>query len=499
MTHSAESYGVKTYDKVTIESGTVTATGGTAEATGENSAYSYGVEAGDVTISGGEATATGGAATGTNNAYSYGVESYGAVSISSGTVEAAGGEARGDSAESYGISSYGLTITGGTVTAVGELAVDEGEGGDAYSYGVESYGDVVIENATVYARGSQANYSAGIYTNGIIVESGSVDALGGRAVNQDNPDAAASAGIIAGIVTINGGEVTASVGLTEHGTADGICAYSDININGGTVTATGASYTLGGVAPQYSGGLFSEFGNVTITGENTVVNANGGCADNGITAVAAKRGNIVIEDGSIRADGAYGGYTGYDGFGNGLSALRDDGGAGGNIIISGGNLAVTGYTDSLYYEGELIVRPGSARISVSVLDGWILDEDTWDMDWDEMAASASQIEGSPFGEETVIARALTEGKLYFGATDSAANPGDPTDPDQPIGPADPTGPSGSTDPIDSDEQNGNGDKGKDNPLTSDGSNMVLLLSLLLASGTVVAAVTVYGRRPKREQ
>lgn len=165
-------------------------------------------------------------------------------------------------------------------------------------------------------------------------------------------------------------------------------------------------------------------------------------------------------------------------------------------------MAVTGYTDSLYYEGELIVRPGSAGISVSVLDGWILDEDTWDMDWDEMAASASQIEGSPFGEETVIARALTEGKLYFGATDSAANPGDPTDPtdpDQPIGPADPTGPSGSTDPIDSDEQNGNGDKDKDNPLTSDGSNMVLFFSLLLASGTVVAAVTVYGRRPKREQ
>lgn len=378
--------------------------------------------------------------------------------------------------------------------------MDESEGGDAYSYGAESYGDVVIENATVYARGSQANYSVGIYTDsGIIVESGSVDALGGRAVNQDNPDAAASAGIIAGIVTINGGEVTASVGLTEHGTADGIYAYSDININGGTVTATGASYTLGGVAPQYSSGLFSEFGNVTITGENTVVNANGGCADDGITAVAAKRGDIVIEDGSIRADGAYGGYTGYDGFGNGLSALRDDGGAGGNIIISGGNLAVTGYTDSLYYEGELIVRPGSAGISVSVLDGWILDEDTWDMDWDEMAASASQIEGSPFGEETVIARALTEGKLYFGATDSAANPGDPTDPDQPIGPADPTGPSGSTDPIDSDEQNGSGDKDKDNPLTSDGSNMVLLLSLLLASGTVVAAVTVYGRRPKGEQ
>ena len=479
MTHSAESYGVKTYDKVTIESGTVTATGGTAEATGENSAYSYGVEAGEVAISGGEVTVTGGTAeaTGENSAYSYGVEA--------GDVTISGGEA---------------TATGGALTAVGELAVDESEGGDAYSYGVESYGDVVIENATVYARGSQANYSVGIYTDsGIIVESGSVDALGGRAVNQDNPDAAASAGIIAGIVTINGGEVTASVGLTEHGTADGIYAYSDININGGTVTATGASYTLGGVAPQYSDGLFSEFGNVTITGENTVVNANGGCADDGITAVAAKRGDIVIEDGSIRADGAYGGYTGYDGFGNGLSALRDDGGAGGNIIISGGNLAVTGYTDSLYYEGELIVRPGSAGISVSVLDGWILDEDTWDMDWDEMAASASQIEGSPFGEETVIARALTEGKLYFGATDSAANPGDPTDPDQPIGPADPTGPSGSTDPIDSDEQNGSGDKDKDNPLTSDGSNMVLLLSLLLASGTVVAAVTVYGRRPKREQ
>ena len=79
----------------------------TAEATGENSAYSYGVNADSVTISGGEVTVTGGTTTGTNNAYSYGVEAYGAFAISSGTVEATGGEARGDYAVSSGISAGG--------------------------------------------------------------------------------------------------------------------------------------------------------------------------------------------------------------------------------------------------------------------------------------------------------------------------------------------------------------------------------------------------------
>ncbi len=358
-------------------------TGGTTTATGDY-AYSSGIDAHDVTISSGKVEATGGDATG-DGAESYGI-SAGEVTISSGTVTATAGIARANGGYAYSSGIYcdgDLTITGGTVEAMGNLSVDEGGGSEAYSYGIESYGDVKIENVTVYARGDQANYSAGIYIDGdITVESGSVNALGGRAVNHDDSDAAASAGITAsGNINVNGGEVIAAVGLTEHGAADGIYAYGDINVNGGSVTATGASYTVDGVEPQYSGGIFSETGDITITGKSTVVNANGGCASDGITAIAAKAGDIVIKGGSVRADGAYGAYTSYEGIGNGLSALKDIyDGTGGNIIISGGVLAAVGYTDSLYYEGELIARPENTEITMDVLDDWMVDEDTWDLD-----------------------------------------------------------------------------------------------------------------------
>ena len=168
------------------------------------------------------------------------------------------------------------------------------------------------------------------------------------------------------------------VGLSEHGTADGIYSYGDIEINGGSVTATGASYTVDGVVPQDSNGIYSETGDITVTGEGTVVNANGGYADDEITAIEAQAGDIVIQGGSVRADGAYyGAYTSYEGTGTGLSALQDYDGTGGNIIVSGGTLAATGYTDSLYYESELIARPEGAGITVGVLGDWIVDEETW--------------------------------------------------------------------------------------------------------------------------
>lgn len=290
-------------------------------------------------------------------------------------------------------------------------------------------------------------------------------------------------------MTVNGGEVIAAVGLTEHGSADGVYALGDININGGSVTATGASYTVDGVEPQYSGGIFSESGDVTVIGKDTVVNASGGCARDGITAVAAKAGDIVIKGGSVRADGAYGAYI-YEGLGNGLSALKDiDDGTGGNIIISGGTVAATGYTDSLYYEAELIVRPENGQITVNTLDDWTVNEDTWDMDWDKMAADAAELEGSPFTEETVIARALTEGKLYFGA---AAAEDDPTDPDNPDDPGNTDDPNDPTDPSDSDEQD-DADK-DDSPQTYDGG---LILPLLLVSGT--AAAFAHMQRRKRAQ
>ncbi len=543
----AESYGIYSYGEpggININGGTVTAEGGNVSAADGSDLtflYSGGIQSsyGSVTVTSGEVEATGGTVTGENaKAYSCGIEAEREASVSGGTVKAAGGQATGAVAESFGIDSYdittvsggqvtasggwatstdeeeyvyscgiysdGVTISGGTVKATGTLAMYEGEGYDSHSYGIEAYSDVIIKNAAVFAGGDEANYSAGIFIDGdITIESGSVQTRGGRAVNHTDPDAATSSGIRAyGSVTVNGGEVIAAVGLTEHGSADGVYALGDININGGSVTATGASYPVDGVEPQYSGGIFSESGDVTITGKDTVVNASGGCARDGISAIAAKAGDIVIKGGSVRADGAYGAYI-YEGLGNGLSALKDiDDGTGGNIIISGGTIAATGYTDSLYYEAELIVRPGNGQITVSALDDWTVNEDTWDMDWDKMAADAAELEGSPFTEETVIARALTEGKLYFGAAAAEDDPTDPDNPDDPSNPDDPNNPddpgntddpNDPTDPSDSDEQDGDADK-DDSPQTYDGG---LILPLLLVSGT--AAAFAHMQRRKRAQ
>ena len=360
---------------------------------------------GDISVSGyGVLNATGGNVEATGNAYSYGIAPLdGNIIIESGTVTATSGEATGEYAVSCGIVASSLAITGGEIDVVSSLAVDEGENSASDSYGMRIYGDAVVENATVYARGGQANYSAGIHIDGFLtVESGSVVALGGRAVNHHDSEDAASAGIEADGVTINGGEVTASVGRSEHGSANGIYAYSDIHINGGSVTAANDPYAVDGVTPLYSNGIYSETGDITITGRNTVVNASAGCADEGVTAIMAEAGDIVINGGNVRADGASTGSE-YLSFGNGLRALEGGDGTGGNIILSGGTLAATGYTDSIHYGGKLIARPASGEITVSVLDEWISGDGTWLPDWDKMAADATEINGSPFAEEAVIA------------------------------------------------------------------------------------------------
>ena len=268
--------------------------------------------------------------------------------------------------------------------------------GGSIGDGIRAYGDIIIDDASVYALGCQSNYSGGVFseTGDITIESGNVWAFGGRAVNHTDSDAAGSAGISAenGSVTINGGEIIAEVALTEHGIADGIRAYGNININGGDITAMGASVSIDGVEPRYSGGIFSETGDITISGQDTVVRSDSGCASVGAAAIGTEAGDIVIKDGDVRANGAYP----VEGHSNGFSALKGDDSTGGNIIISGGTFAATGHTDSVYYEGELIVRPENTEITLKVLNE--LTFLTWEPDWDKMDADALEIENSPFTE-----------------------------------------------------------------------------------------------------
>ena len=311
------------------------------------------------------------------------VSGDGALDISGGTVEAS------ENAESTGIYAYRVTVSAGTVTAKGGAAAATGEYGDAYSSGIYTYDGVIIEGGTVTATGGTVNTakkanSAGIRAyDSIVIEGGNVNAAGGEATSTNETSMVYSKGIDSTGVTVTGGTVTATGGAATAQNAEsyGIDGDDAVIIRSGAVNAAGGEATStgeGGYA--YSGGIYPD--SITVTGG---------------TVTAA--GGLAVADSS-------------DAYSYGIEIYGD-------IILSGGNVAAVGYTDGLYCEGNLIVRPENTEISIKVLDDCIFDENTREPAWEQMHADATQIEGSPFTEETVIERALTEGKQYFGMTATA--------------------------------------------------------------------------------
>lgn len=492
-----ESYGIQatmnntTENNITITGSTVTASAGV----GSNRAD--GIYAKDnITITDSQVTADGASDYKKAPAYGGGIFSYeGNITISGEdtVIEAYSGYGQNGIA---GISAEGgnITITDkADVTALAAVidpyyeegyspvftTADGGSVGD----GIRAAGDITIDDATVLALGCQANYSSGIFseTGDITIESGNVNAYGGRAVNHTDPESAGSAGISAeaGNITINGGEVVAEVGLSEHGIADGIRAHADISIGGGKVTAVGALSSVDGVEPEYSGGIFSETGDITITGKDTVVEAGGGYAEKGSTAIGAEAGNLIIKDGKVRAAGAYP-VTSDTGFANGFSSVKADDGTGGNIIISGGDFEAIGYTDSVYCEGDLMASPDGTQITMKVLGELIFDSDSWEPDWDKMYDEAGEIEGSPFTSEMIVAADSTAGMQYFGGSSLAYDPaGDGTD-----------DPAGSEDPGDASGLDSS------NAKTGDDMNLIFWTILMLAGGCAAKGIVACNRRKR---
>ncbi len=79
---------------------------------------------------------------------------------------------------------------------------------------------------------------------------------------------------ICGSITINGGKIEATGGKQSAGIGAGDqCKCGDIIITGGTITATGGSESGAGIGSGGGGEYRSECGNITISGENTVVTA----------------------------------------------------------------------------------------------------------------------------------------------------------------------------------------------------------------------------------
>ena len=194
-------------------SGSLTAIGGNASA-GIGSGYNS--SCGKITINGGTVTATGGDGAGIGSGMFGSCDN---ITINGGTVTATGGYGAGIGSGFSG-SCDDLTIKGGTVIAT---SVNNASGIGCGYFG--SCGAITIDDGTVTATGGK--YSAGIGCSAI--------------APTDNSNATSSGDIYitGGTITAKGGEYGAGIGTGFHSP----CA--DITIEGGTVTAMGGLYGAG--------------------------------------------------------------------------------------------------------------------------------------------------------------------------------------------------------------------------------------------------------------
>ncbi len=190
---------------------------------------------------------------GTTNVVNYGIYVNGALEITgSGSLTAGyNGDSSENNASTRGIyTSEGFTMNGtGTVTANGANA------SNGSSSGIYSSSTITINSGNVSATGGGGNGSYGIFSDGkILIKDGNVTAKGGKA--------------------------------QYHTTSSGIRAGSEINITGGTISATG------GESSGDSFGIFS--GSFGITINNAVVTAIGGNAPNSYGIFAGTVGDFVV-------------------------------------------------------------------------------------------------------------------------------------------------------------------------------------------------------------
>ena len=194
-------------------SGSLTATGG-EKAAGIGSGYNS--SCGKITINGGTVTATGGDGAGIGSGMFGSCDN---ITINGGTVTATGGYGAGIGSGFSG-SCDDITIKGGTVIAT---SINKASG---IGCGFSGFCDIItIDDGTVTATGGM--YSAGIGCSSIApTDNSNVTYCGDIFIN-------------GGTITANGGEYGAGIGSGPNSP----CA--DITIDGGTVTATGGDAAAG--------------------------------------------------------------------------------------------------------------------------------------------------------------------------------------------------------------------------------------------------------------
>ena len=343
-----------------------------------------------------------------------------------------------------------ILISGGSITASGGAATDRSAGivtdqgnivienqAEVYAnteqceyvtsekgigMGICAEGDLTVQDSKVFSYGAEGYLSAGLYAvKGNITLDGEVMAQGGRS---NYTGMTCGTGAQKGIVTINGGKIISSAAnLSEGDYGYGIFADSDIMINGGEVTASGCLSNMDGVVSSICGGIYSENGDITVSGEQTKVFADGGLATVAVYGIHSLNGNVVIEDGSTYAKSQpYDSYYETQSYGIAAGKTIDTDNIEenvSNISIYGGFVAAIGRTNSLFYNGSLIANPKQS-VKLIVKSGQELVPADYGIPEDEYWAlqeeNAAEIEASPFLKETIIDRDVIVNNQYFSST-----------------------------------------------------------------------------------
>ena len=321
------------------------------------------------------------------------------ITITGGTVEAVGGSGGGAGiGGGYQGGGKNIIINGGAVTAT----TTGGESGAGIGGGADGDGrDIFIISGTVKATGGK--YGAGIgggqngSGSGITITGGSVTAFGGEfgaGIGGGDNGEADTITISGGTVTAQGGENGAGIGGGNAGSGMGI------TIEGGTVTAAGGDNGAG-----IGGGKGGDGEDIAIS--NGTVNATGGIHGAGIGGGRGGSGSDVTVSGAaqVTANAGKGGdqYGPGATIGNGGTSNRDSEGAflPGEEIDADITGLTPGYIHHVIYNEDGTVKrewwePESARPTPDVpADPNVPEEESNEVDLGTPGLHVETLEGDP--------------------------------------------------------------------------------------------------------
>ena len=243
----------------------------------------YKINSGKITINGGTIQATGGrGAAGIGSAALATSE----IIINGGTITAYGGQGGAGIGGGFGASAGStITINGGSITAYGGNAYDINGAAGIGGGESDSGGTIIINGGTIYSQGGNAskNAAAGIGAGGgnddgeLTINGGTITAIGGELSGYNGND---GDGVHIKKLHITNGNLTATgyygIYFAESTT---ITENSSVNVTGATAIygASGATFSVnnGSTVTAYARTMYGIWCNGSITISNSTVTAVG--------------------------------------------------------------------------------------------------------------------------------------------------------------------------------------------------------------------------------